>query len=314
MITDLFLRKVERLPDDIIKFIHEFLDIETRIKILTYKVVPTGIQYISTSILLKEHYSFNGDGKYSTSEVFIKNKPYNLFQILSQIRFCDLKQFYRHIYKLCNRRYIFPDNVHFQLQRGNGTIYTVYHPIVHELFRTDVECLHYSQYYMNEQLFERKYNNHYIKTLFRPQIRVFTLPMQQKCNPKNSLHFKIVKELYLLILLFTRNFQNLRAFVPDIDNTLRETLYIFLREFLNSSLIARAIWRIQFSKCMTEFELYQEYLKRKRIKKYRLEKAEKIRIEKEKKRKKSKERKQNEKSKIDSIRYIRKLFVNVKKN
>ena len=50
MITDLFLRKVERLPDDIIKIIHEFLDIETRIKILTYKVVPTGTPYISTSI------------------------------------------------------------------------------------------------------------------------------------------------------------------------------------------------------------------------------------------------------------------------
>ena len=99
MITDLFLRKVERLPDDIIRYIHEFMDIETRIQMLTFSMIPEPI--IQTKILSESYYSvFSPDNIYYQSKIVIKDKFYSLLDILKNIRFCDLKQFYRRFYRI----------------------------------------------------------------------------------------------------------------------------------------------------------------------------------------------------------------------
>lgn len=317
MITDLFLRKVERLPDDIVKYIHEFLHIEIRIQMLTYLMIPEPI--IQTKILSDSYYTiFSPDNIYYTSKIIVKKELFSVLDILRNIRFCDLKQFYKKFYRITDPKNLL-QNTNIFMKGGDGMIHSAYHPISQLLLRADIGHYSFNHEYIATLISRRQYPKHYLKTSVKDTLtfdmRVKAKQLRKLTSNQYEIHFIIIKELYLLLLLFVRNFQNIESFISEVDYKLRTTLYTFLEEFLNSTLVEKAICRIKFTKCMSELLMYCMYLKRKRILKIKQNmKQEKQRHKKEEQRLKreTKEIQRNKHHKLklenSTLQYVKKLF------
>ena len=193
MITDLFLRKAERLPDDIIKYIHEFLHIETRIQMLTFSMIPEPV--IQTKILSDSYYTvFNPDNIYYKSKIVIKDNLYSVLDILRNIRFCDLKQFYRRFYRITDSKTLL-QNTNVYMKGGDGMIHSAYHPISQLLLRADVGHYSFDHEYISTLISRRHYPKHYIRARASD-----TFTFNMRLNAKELLYLALLIRIVVLLV------------------------------------------------------------------------------------------------------------------
>lgn len=244
-ILDPFLRKVERLPDDILRYIHSYLDLGTRVEMICYQVFPhedsMGINMMELRLNLFNFYELNYFYKLP-----VKGRMVSLLDILLEIRYCDLLKFYRYFQNICDPKTIFPPSTHIHMVRGDGILKTVVHPIANMVLhaeKTTCKNLH-SRYISNIVHKENMKPNFSTKEIVTFKERYSIGRSKQIRSLYISDHLTRVKEIMFLLLIFIRNCQKIQSFVSQIDEALRKHLYIFLRDFLNSEIVSKAIARI----------------------------------------------------------------------
>ena len=252
IILDPFLQKVERLPDEILHYIHSYIDIETKIEIICCGVFPVGeclgINMIQMRLNLLNFYEVNHSYKLP-----VNGKMTSILDILLEIRHCDLLQFYHHFKCICSPRTILPRSTCISIMKGDGGLSYIPHPVTHMLLYADkTACNMFHSRYISDIIHRENLKPYFTvtdKVTFQDR---YTISSFLKTNRSLYIsdHLARIKEIMFLLLIFIRNFQNTKTFNSIIDNILRNRLHIFLRDFLNSELVCKAVIRMHHRQCM----------------------------------------------------------------
>lgn len=254
---DPLLQKVERLPDDLIRYIHSYIDTETKIKMICCEVFPTEksaeINMMQLRLNLLNFYELN-----HVYKLPIQGKMIPILDILLEIRYCDLSRFYSYFKNVCNAKTVFPQSTYHKMVKGDGMISHIVHPFAHVLlFGDKTTCKLFHSRYISDIIHHENMKMHFSsKDIITFQDRYTISETKINRSLYFSNHFARIKEIMFLLLIFIRNFQNMKIFDPIIDSTLRNHLYEFLRDFLNSELVYKALIRMRHRQCMKDIRFH----------------------------------------------------------